>query len=34
MSRATDHLIVVGEPEMIREIGGDLVAQRLGIGRA
>ena len=31
MSRATDHLIVVGEPEMIREYAGDVVAQRLGL---
>ena len=31
MSRATDHLIVVGEPEMIREYAGDVVAQRLGV---
>ncbi len=31
MSRATDHLIVVGEPEMIREHAGDVVARRLGI---
>jgi len=31
MSRATDVLIVVGEPTMIREIGGAEVARRLGI---
>ena len=31
MSRATDHLIVVGDPEMVREIGGPTVAARLGI---
>lgn len=30
MSRATDHLIVVGDPEMIREYAGDVVARRLG----
>ena len=32
MSRATDHLIVVGDPDLVREIGGPLVAERLGIG--
>ena len=32
MSRATDHLIVVGDPAVVREIGGDAVAARLGIG--
>ncbi|HET8561245.1 MAG TPA: NERD domain-containing protein [Marmoricola sp.] len=31
MSRATDQLIVVGEPELVREIGGPTVAARLGI---
>jgi hypothetical protein len=31
MSRATDVLVVVGDPEMIRVMGGDAVAQRLGI---
>ena len=31
MSRATDLLVVVGDPEVIREIGGDQVARRLGI---
>ncbi len=31
MSRATDHLVVVGEPEMVREYAGDEVARRLGI---
>ena len=31
MSRATDQLVVVGEPERVREIGGDAVARRLGI---
>ncbi len=31
MSRATDELVVVGEPGFIREIGGDQVAHRLGI---
>ncbi|WP_242652726.1 nuclease-related domain-containing DEAD/DEAH box helicase [Intrasporangium flavum] len=31
MSRATDQLVVVGDPEFIREIGGDQVAARLGI---
>ena len=32
MSRATDELVVVGDPDFIREIGGDQVAHRLGIG--
>lgn len=31
MSRATDHLIVVGEPDVVRQIGGPEVAKRLGI---
>ena len=31
MSRATDHLIVVGDPAMVREYAGDVVANRLGI---
>ena len=31
MSRATDELVVVGDPERIREIGGPEVAKRLGI---
>lgn len=31
MSRATDELVVVGDPDFIREIGGDQVAHRLGI---
>lgn len=31
MSRATDHLIVVGDPDVVREIGGPTVAARLGI---
>ncbi len=31
MSRATDVLVVVGDPEVIRSIGGDEVAKRLGI---
>lgn len=31
MSRATDQLIVVGDPAMVREIGGPTVAARLGI---
>jgi len=31
MSRATDQLVVVGDPEFIREIGGDAVARHLGI---
>jgi hypothetical protein len=32
MSRATDHLIVVGDPDVVGEIGGPAVAERLGIG--
>ena len=31
MSRATDQLIVVGDPDLVREIGGPAVAERLGI---
>jgi Nuclease-related domain len=31
MSRATDELVVVGDPDMIREVGGDEVAKRLGL---
>ena len=31
MSRATDQLIVVGDPDVVREIGGPLVAARLGL---
>jgi Nuclease-related domain/UvrD-like helicase C-terminal domain len=31
MSRATDELVVVGDPEVIRETGGDAVAKQLGI---
>jgi hypothetical protein len=31
MSRATDELVVVGDPERIREIGGPEVARRLGL---
>ncbi|QIX27925.1 AAA family ATPase [Nocardioides sp. JQ2195] len=31
MSRATDELVVVGDPQVIRDIGGDAVARRLGI---
>lgn len=31
MSRATDVLVVVGDPEVIRSVGGDDVAHRLGI---
>lgn len=32
MSRATDQLVVVGDPEVIRAVGGHDVARRLGIG--
>jgi hypothetical protein len=31
MSRATDQLIVVGEPDVVREMGGPEVARRLGL---
>lgn len=31
MSRATDELVVVGDPDVIRAMGGDEVARRLGI---
>ncbi len=31
MSRATDMLVVVGDPEVVRRVGGDRVASRLGI---
>lgn len=31
MSRATDELVVVGDPEWIREVGGPQVAKALGI---
>jgi hypothetical protein len=31
MSRATDELVVVGDPALIRQIGGDEVATRLGL---
>lgn len=32
MSRATDQLVVVGDPAVVREIGGDRVAHQLGVG--
>ena len=31
MSRATDMLVVVGDPDVVRRVGGDQVAARLGI---
>lgn len=31
MSRATDVLVVVGDPDTVRRVGGDQVARRLGI---
>jgi hypothetical protein len=31
MSRATDRLIVVGDRQVVREIGGEQVAFQLGI---
>ena len=32
MSRATDMLVVVGDPAVVRRVGGDEVARRLGLG--
>lgn len=32
MSRATDVLVVVGDPEVIEQVGGHEVAKRLGVG--
>ena len=32
MSRATDELVVVGDPETVRRVAGADVARRLGIG--
>ena len=32
MSRATDELVVVGDPATVRRVAGDDVARRLGIG--
>lgn len=31
MSRATDELVVVGDPETVRRVAGDDVARRLGL---
>ena len=31
MSRATDQLVVVGDPGLVREVGGPEVAKRLGL---
>jgi ATP-dependent exoDNAse (exonuclease V) alpha subunit len=31
ISRATDVLVVVGDPSVVRRIGGDNVAKRLGL---
>lgn len=31
MSRATDQLVVVGDPELVRRVGGPEVAKRLGL---
>ena len=31
LSRATDRLVVVGDPEFVRTVGGDEVARRLGV---
>lgn len=31
MSRATDELVVVGDPDVVREMGGGAVAWQLGI---
>jgi len=33
MSRATDLLVVVGVPDVVREMGGEQVARQLGIAR-
>lgn len=33
MSRATDVLVVVGDPETVRRVGGDDVARRLGVSQ-
>ncbi|HET8602240.1 MAG TPA: NERD domain-containing protein [Segeticoccus sp.] len=33
LSRATDRLVVVGDPGVVREMGGEAVAQRLGLPR-
>ena len=32
LSKATDRLIVVGPPDVIREVGGPAMAKKLGIG--
>ncbi len=31
LSRATDRLIVVGDPDVVRDMGGPEVARRLGL---
>ncbi len=31
LSRATDRLVVVGDPDVVRQMGGDQVARRLGL---
>ena len=31
MSRATDELVVVGDPATVRRVAGDEVAKRLGV---
>jgi hypothetical protein len=31
MSRATDVLVVVGDPDVIRQVGGEAVARKLGL---
>ena len=31
MSRATDVLVVVGDPDTVRRVGGEQVARRLGV---
>lgn len=31
MSRATDELVIIGDPQLIRAVGGDAVARRFGI---
>jgi ATP-dependent exoDNAse (exonuclease V) alpha subunit len=32
LSRATDQLVVVGDPDVVLQMGGPEVARRLGIG--
>ena len=34
LSRATDRLVVVGDPQVLRAVGGDAVARHLGLDGA